>query len=213
MIDLEKTIRITEIFYSLQGESLYTGIPTVFVRLTGCPLRCHYCDTAYAFTGGKRQSLKEIIQKVKSFDCPYVCITGGEPLAQPNVLLLMQALADKGFTLSLETSGALDIKNVDKRVMVVMDLKTPDSGEAEKNLLLNVAQLKPTDQIKFVLCSENDYAWALALIEEHQLKQHAQILFSPSHEQLNPGLLASWIIRDKLQVRFQVQLHKILEIP
>lgn len=213
MIDLKKTLRITEIFHSLQGESLHMGLPTVFIRLTGCPLRCQYCDTSYAFSGGKRHTLSEIIEKVREFQCPYVCVTGGEPLAQPNCLLLLEALCDTGFQVSLETSGALSIHQIDKRVMVVMDLKTPDSGECEKNLFSNLEQLKFSDQIKFVLCSERDFNWARALIKEYDLEKRCHILFSPSFSELKPSDLASWIIRDKLPVRFQLQMHKILEIP
>jgi 7-carboxy-7-deazaguanine synthase len=205
-----KSLRITEIFHSLQGESLTVGLPTVFVRLTGCPLRCQYCDTAYAFQGGQMRTLDEIISKISEFNCAYVCVTGGEPLAQPNCIELLSRLCDKGFQVSLETSGARDIASVDKRVMVVMDLKTPDSAECEKNLFENIPHLTPGDQIKFVLCSRADYEWACQQIIEHDLTKHAHILFSPSWNQLNPTTLADWIIQDQLPVRFQLQLHKIL---
>lgn len=203
-------LRITEIFYSLQGESTTVGLPTVFVRLTGCPLRCHYCDTAYAFHGGKRVELTAIIDEITAYQCQHICVTGGEPLAQPGCIDLLKQLCDKGLSVSLETSGARTIEKVDPRVMVVMDLKTPDSGECEKNLLSNIAWLKPTDQIKFVLCSQADYEWAKQMITLHQLTTHAQILFSPSWGQLNPTTLADWIVKDRLPVRFQLQLHKLL---
>lgn len=204
------SLRITEIFYSLQGESTTVGLPTVFVRLTGCPLRCHYCDTAYAFHGGQHIELAQIIQQVTDYNCPNVCITGGEPLAQPGCIDLLKHLCEKGLAVSLETSGARSLEHVDPRVMIVMDLKTPDSGECDKNLLSNLVYLKPSDQIKFVICSENDYQWACEQMIQHKLTEHAHILFSPSWEQLDRTLLADWIVRDRLPVRFQLQLHKIL---
>ncbi|PJD92990.1 MAG: 7-carboxy-7-deazaguanine synthase QueE [Legionella sp.] len=203
-------LRITEIFHSLQGESTTIGLPTVFVRLTGCPLRCQYCDTAYAFSGGQLQELSEITQQVAQYQCRHVCVTGGEPLAQPACLSLLTALCDAGYVVSLETSGARDLSMVDARVMIVMDLKTPGSLEDNKNLWTNLAYLKPTDQIKFVLCSRADYEWACQKIIEHSLEQKAQLLFSPSWNQLNPTELANWIVEDRLPVRFQLQLHKIL---
>jgi len=203
-------LRITEIFHSLQGESLTVGLPTVFVRLTGCPLRCQYCDTAYAFHGGTQTEMDEILVRVASFECQHVCVTGGEPLAQPGCIELLKRLCDAGHSVSLETSGARDIADVDQRVMIVMDLKTPDSGECEKNKLTNLPLLKPSDQIKFVLCSEQDYQWACGMIIEHDLTKRAHVLFSPSWNQLNHTALADWIIRDRLPVRFQLQLHKIL---
>ncbi len=203
-------LRITEIFHSLQGESKTVGLPTVFVRLTGCPLRCTYCDTAYAFHGGKTLSLETIINEIKAFDCKHVCVTGGEPLAQPACIPLLQQLCDAGFSVSLETSGALDIAAVDKRVLVVMDIKTPDSNEADKNKLENLEYLKPTDHIKFVICSRKDYDWASALINAKRLDTRAEVLFSPSFGALHPKTLAEWILKDKLPVRFQLQLHKIL---
>ncbi|CCD06139.1 TPA: 7-carboxy-7-deazaguanine synthase QueE [Legionella pneumophila] len=203
-------LRITEIFHSLQGESVTVGLPTVFVRLTGCPLRCQYCDTAYAFSGGEVVEIDDILNKVASYQCQHVCVTGGEPLAQPGCIPLLSKLCDAGYSVSLETSGARDIASVDQRVMIVMDLKTPDSREADKNLLSNLSFLKPTDQIKFVLCSRNDYEWACSMLSEYQLAERVQLLFSPSWNQLNPTVLANWIIQDKLPVRFQLQLHKIL---
>ncbi|HAU1150783.1 TPA: 7-carboxy-7-deazaguanine synthase QueE [Legionella pneumophila] len=203
-------LRITEIFHSLQGESVTVGLPTVFVRLTGCPLRCQYCDTAYAFSGGEVVEIDDILNKVASYQCQHVCVTGGEPLAQPGCIPLLSKLCDAGHLVSLETSGARDIASVDQRVMIVMDLKTPDSREADKNLLSNLNFLKPTDQIKFVLCSRNDYEWACSMLSEYRLAERVQLLFSPSWNQLNPTDLANWIIQDKLPVRFQLQLHKIL---
>lgn len=203
-------LRITEIFYSLQGESTTVGLPTVFVRLTGCPLRCHYCDTAYAFHGGKNCSIDEIIIQIKQYPCLQVCVTGGEPLAQPGCISLLKQLCELGYQVSLETSGARDLAEVDMRVMIVMDLKTPDSGESGKNLMSNLNYLKKSDQIKFVICSRNDYDWACAMLVEHQLTELTQVLFSPSWGQLAPSTLADWIISDRISVRFQLQLHKIL---
>ncbi|MFW2534557.1 MULTISPECIES: 7-carboxy-7-deazaguanine synthase QueE [unclassified Legionella] len=210
MKQVSTQLRITEIFYSLQGESVTVGLPTVFIRLTGCPLRCQYCDTAYAFSGGEMQSLTSILEKVTSYNCKQVCVTGGEPLAQPGCIDLLRQLCDAGFNVSLETSGARDIAQVDKRVMVIMDLKTPGSGESKKNLFANLAHLKQSDQIKFVLCSREDYDWACQIIIEHNLSERVQILFSPSWNELNSTLLADWIVTDRLPVRFQLQLHKIL---
>lgn len=206
----DNQLRITEIFHSLQGESVTVGLPTVFVRLTGCPLRCQYCDTAYAFTGGEHREMEAILAEVQSYQCQHVCVTGGEPLAQPGCIALLKNLCDAGYSVSIETSGARDIAEVDQRVMVVMDLKTPDSLESDKNRLANLDFLKPSDQIKFVLCSEVDYEWAKAMLTEHRLTERVQVLFSPSWGQLNPTDLANWIVRDKLAVRFQLQLHKIL---
>lgn len=203
-------LRITEIFHSLQGESLTVGLPTVFVRLTGCPLRCQYCDTAYAFTGGTVQELDDVMSSIAAYQCKRVCVTGGEPLAQPGCIALMKRLCDEGYSVSIETSGARDIAEIDSRVMIVMDLKTPDSLEVEKNLLTNLDFLKPDDQIKFVLCSRKDFDWACSMIKEHRLDERVHLLFSPSWNQLNPTELANWIIEDNLPVRFQLQLHKIL---
>ncbi len=203
-------LRITEIFYSLQGESTRSGIPTVFVRLTGCPLRCHYCDTTYAFKGGETLEINTLLAKIARFQCPYICITGGEPLAQPGCLSLLNQLCEAGYQVSLETSGARDIEPVDKRVLIVMDLKTPGSGECDKNLMTNLVHLKSTDQIKFVLSNRQDYEWACQSINEYHLSERAQILFSPSWNELDPTKLADWILTDHLPVRLQLQLHKIL---
>ncbi|MBA2711005.1 MAG: 7-carboxy-7-deazaguanine synthase QueE [Tatlockia sp.] len=210
MKHVSNLLRITEIFHSLQGESTTVGLPTVFVRLTGCPLRCQYCDTAYAFNGGELTSISNICEKVASYACRFICVTGGEPLAQPGCFGLLQKFCDEGYKVSLETSGARDISEVDKRVMIVMDLKTPDSGEVSKNLYSNLEHLKKSDQIKFVLCSRGDYDWACQLVKEHRLDERVEILFSPSWNELNPTRLADWIVQDKLPVRFQLQLHKIL---
>jgi 7-carboxy-7-deazaguanine synthase len=204
-------IRITEIFHSLQGEARTVGRPTVFVRLTGCPLRCGYCDTAYAFSGGMLYRQEEVLQEVASFAPRYVTVTGGEPLAQPSCLPLLAALCDAGYEVSLETSGALDVAGVDPRVIKVMDLKTPASGEELRNLYANIPLLLPRDQVKFVICDERDYAWARDKLIEYKLADKVEdVLFSPSHETLAPALLAEWILRDRLPVRFQIQLHKYL---
>lgn len=210
MSRLKNTLKITEIFYSLQGESTTIGLPTVFIRLTGCPLRCGYCDTAYAFHGGKRMTMEEILEKVASFNPRHITVTGGEPLAQKECPSLLSLLCDQGYQVSIETSGALDITPIDKRVMIVMDLKTPASKEEEKNRYENIAALKKSDQIKFVLCNHADYIWAVEIIKKYQLEQKAELLFSPSWGELNPTQLADWIVRDNLPVRFQLQLHKIL---
>jgi len=203
-------LRITEIFYSLQGESLSSGLPTVFVRLTGCPLRCSYCDTEYAFQGGEWFTLEEILKKVSDFGADYVCVTGGEPLAQKKSKELIRLLCDQDLNVSLETSGAISIENIDPRVSVVMDLKTPGSGEMSKNLLSNIELLTDRDQLKFVLCSREDYDWAKKVISEYDLTGRLEILFSVSFGQLSPQKLADWILEDKLKVRFQMQLHKLL---
>lgn len=203
-------LRITEIFYSLQGESTFVGLPTVFVRLTGCPLRCNYCDTAYAFHGGNRLTLDNIMNTIMTYQCKYICVTGGEPLAQPNCQILLTELCNQGMKVSLETSGALSLKDVDKRVCIIMDLKTPNSGECEKNMFSNLEYIKPTDQIKFVITNEEDYIWARAVVDQYQLDSLAQVLFSPSYKQIDQTELANWILRDRLNVRFQLQLHKIL---
>ena len=205
------TLRITEIFYSLQGESRTLGLPTVFVRLTGCPLRCVYCDTEYAFHGGDRRELDDILAEVASYSPRYVCVTGGEPLAQPECLSLLTALCDAGYDVSLETSGALPIEKVDSRVSRVMDLKTPASGEMHRNLMDNIPFLTAHDQIKFVLCNREDYDWARFQLDSYQLNTRAgEVLFSPSFGQLSATDLANWIVADNLPVRFQMQLHKIL---
>lgn len=201
-------VRIREIFYSIQGESSTSGWPTIFIRLTGCPLRCQYCDTSYAFKGGKKLTFAEILSQIQAYQCQRICITGGEPLAQPVCLELMRFLADQGYHLSLETSGAIDISPVDQRVLVVMDLKTPDSAEMAKNLYSNLSYLKPKDQVKFVICSELDYDWAKQQLA--RIPPMVEVLFSPSWGQVAAHDLADWIIRDQLNVRFQIQLHKIL---
>jgi 7-carboxy-7-deazaguanine synthase len=208
---LSEQLRITEIFLSLQGESNTVGLPTVFVRLTGCPLRCHYCDTAYAFSGGEIKTVGEIVSSVKEFTVQHVTVTGGEPLAQPGVHNLMRRLCDEGLSVSLETSGALSIAQVDDRVSAVVDLKTPDSGESHRNLWANIAQLKSTDQVKFVICSRSDYEWAKFKVDEYDLRARVEeILFSPSFEAVAPRQLADWIVEDRLDARMQVQLHKLL---
>ena len=210
MSELNAQLRISEIFFSLQGETSRIGLPTVFVRLTGCPLRCTYCDTAYAFTGGQTLTLTEILRQVAQHAPRYVTVTGGEPLAQKNCLPLLKALCDAGYQVSLETSGALDIGAVDARVMRVMDIKTPASGEVEKNRWENLALLTLHDEIKFVLCDENDYNWASQILAQHQLADKCEVLFSPAQGALSATQLADWILRDGLPVRFQLQLHKIL---
>ncbi|CAD5376400.1 7-carboxy-7-deazaguanine synthase [Pseudomonas sp. OF001] len=208
---MNQTLRITEIFYSLQGEARTVGLPTVFVRLTGCPLRCGYCDTAYAFSGGELMTLEEILARVASYRPRHVCVTGGEPLAQPNCIPLLAALCDVGYQVSLETSGALDIAPVDTRVSRVVDLKTPGSGEVGRNRYENLAELTRNDQVKFVICSREDYDWAVSKLIEYRLDQRAgEVLLSPSHQQLEPRTLAEWIIADNLPVRLQLQLHKYL---
>jgi 7-carboxy-7-deazaguanine synthase len=204
------SLRITEIFYSLQGESNTVGLPTVFIRLTGCPLRCVYCDTEYAFSGGKKIPIDEILAQVEAYGTPYVTVTGGEPLAQPGCLDLMTRLLDKGYTVSLETSGALDISKVDPRVIKVMDLKTPSSGELGRNLYQNLDFLDRKDQIKFVIGNEEDYAWSKAALNEYGLPERCQILFSPVMGRQDPTDLAEKILADRLPVRFQIQLHKLL---
>ena len=209
--DMQNTLRISEIFYSLQGETRTSGLPTVFVRLTGCPLRCHYCDTAYAFSGGEIMPLEAILERVASYKPRYVCVTGGEPLAQPNCLPLLRELCDAGYEVSLETSGALDISGTDTRVSRVVDLKTPASGEMGRNLYENIGQLTRNDQVKFVICSREDYDWAVSKLIEYRLDARAgEVLFSPSHRQVDARALADWIVSDNLPVRLQLQLHKIL---
>lgn len=203
-------LRISEIFYSLQGETSRAGLPTVFVRLTGCPLRCAYCDTSYAFTGGHNMEIAQILDSVAQHHAHYVTVTGGEPLAQKNCLLLLQALCDAGYEVSLETSGALDVDGVDARVVKVLDIKTPGSGELEKNKWDNLAHLNPHDEIKFVLCDQADYLWARQVLNERALDRQCAVLFSPVQGKLPPKDLAEWILRDNLPVRMQVQLHKLL---
>ena len=203
-------LRVNEIFHSLQGEADCVGFPTVFVRLTGCPLRCQYCDTEYAFHAGDWLDLDAILEKVREFGAGHVCVTGGEPLAQPNCLKLLSRLCDAGLQVSLETSGALDVAAVDPRVSRVIDVKTPASNEASRNRIENFQHLTPRDQMKFVICSRADYDWSKAFLQEHRLNERSRILFSPSYNQQSPTELAEWILADRLPVRFQLQLHKIL---
>jgi 7-carboxy-7-deazaguanine synthase len=206
----EGMLRISEIFHSLQGESTRAGLPTVFIRLTGCPLRCNWCDTAYAFSGGESMSIAAILQRVAAFGCPTVCVTGGEPLAQANCLVLLAALCDTGYSVSIETSGSLDISSVDQRVARIVDLKAPDSGESAKNRWDNLDHLRPHDEIKFVLASRTDYDWAVVASRQRRLFERCTVLFSPVWDTLPPQQLAAWIVQDRLPVRFQLQLHKML---
>lgn len=208
--DLSAKLRITEIFHSIQGESTRVGLPSIFVRLTGCPLRCDWCDTDYAFSGGTTMTVGTVLEKVAALGCPTVCVTGGEPLAQKGCLELLKALCDAGYSVSLETSGALDITPVDDRVSRVMDLKAPGSGEEASNRWDNLARLNPRDELKLVLSSREDYDWAVRQLREHRLAERCPILFSPVQGQLAPEQLAQWILEDRLPVRFQLQLHKIL---
>jgi 7-carboxy-7-deazaguanine synthase len=203
-------LRINEIFHSLQGEADAVGYPTVFVRLTGCPLRCQYCDTEYAFHAGDWLALDSIVEAVRGYGAQHVCVTGGEPLAQPNCLKLLERLCDAGFLVSLETSGALDIAAVDARVSRVVDVKTPGSQEAARNRIENFSVLTQRDQLKFVICSREDYDWSKAFLQQHGLSGQCRILFSPSYNQVSPTALADWILADRLPVRFQLQLHKVL---
>lgn len=201
---------VNEIFHSLQGESTTAGLPTVFVRLTGCPLRCRYCDTAYAFSGGENLEIEQILETVAAYACRHVTITGGEPLAQNGCRTLLQRLVDAGYRVSLETSGALDIGDIAPAVVRVMDLKTPGSGEVARNRYQNLALLRPHDELKFVISHRQDYDWAREQIRLHGLLGRCEILFSPAHGQIAPTELAEWILQDRLEVRFQLQLHKIL---
>jgi len=203
-------LRINEIFHSLQGEADAVGFRTVFVRLTGCPLRCQYCDTEYAFHAGEWHDLDAVVERVRSFGAHHVCVTGGEPLAQPNCLPLLTRLCDAGFDVSLETSGAMPIEAVDARVARVLDVKTPGSREAVRNRIENFVSLTPRDQVKFVICSREDFEWSKAYLEAHELTARCQVLFSPSYLQVSPTALAEWILAERLDVRFQLQLHKIL---
>ena len=206
----DERLKITEIFHSLQGEAVQTGLPTVFVRLTGCPLRCQYCDTAYAFFGGEWLDFDQILARVGEFDTRHVCVTGGEPLAQKNCLPLCKRLCDAGYEVSVETSGAFDIEPLDRRVIRVMDIKTPGSREQKRNRLENLALLREQDQVKFVICNRTDYEWSRDFTAEHKLHDTCEVLFSPSYEELPPSKLAQWVLDDKLPVRFQIQLHKFL---
>ena len=203
-------LKLTEIFLSLQGEARDAGWPTVFVRLTGCPLRCHYCDTAYAFYGGTWWDIDGILDEVAKHGVRHVCVTGGEPLSQKRVIGLLRKLCDAGYVVSLETSGAIDIADVDTRVSRIVDIKTPGSGEVARNLWSNVPQLTPNDQVKFVICSRADFDWACEVLAEHKLHERCDVLFSPSHAQVSPRELADWIVEARLPVRFQMQLHKAL---
>ncbi len=208
---LNNTVRITEIFYSLQGETNTMGLPTVFVRLTGCPLRCSYCDTEYAFFGGEKQRIAEVLDQVKQFPARCITVTGGEPLAQPECKTLLTTLCDEGYRVSLETSGALPIAGIDERVSIVLDLKTPASNESGRNLYSNIPLLQGNDQVKFVICDRQDYQWAKFKVDEYQLLDRvADVWFSPIHGELSASELADWIVEDGLQVRFQMQLHKLL---
>lgn len=207
---LDQPLKINEIFYSLQGESSTVGLPTIFIRLTGCPLRCQYCDTEYAFHDGQRFTIAEVLQEISQYQCRRITVTGGEPLAQGHCLSLLQILCEQGYQVSLETSGAMDIADVDKRVMVVMDIKTPGSAEENKNRYENLTLLKTFDEVKFVICSREDYDWSKSVLQEHQLLSHCNVLFSPCQGQLAEHQLADWIIADQLDVRFQIQLHKKL---
>ncbi|MFT6103574.1 MAG: 7-carboxy-7-deazaguanine synthase [Granulosicoccus sp.] len=205
------SLKITEIFFSIQGEAQTVGKPTVFVRLTGCPLRCTYCDSEYAFYGGERMGLGEIMTQVISYGASYVCVTGGEPLAQPDARALLTALCDQGLNVSIETSGALSVDNIDPRVSIVMDLKTPSSGEVARNDYANIALLRRQDQLKFVIGDRQDYEWSLFKVNEYALEDKVgEILFSPIYEQLAPSQLVEWILADRVPVRFQMQLHKAL---
>jgi 7-carboxy-7-deazaguanine synthase len=207
---IESRLRVNEIFLSLQGESRTVGLPTVFVRLTGCPLRCRYCDTTYAFQGGEWQPIPEIVERVKAFGVRHVCVTGGEPLSQKASTQMLVDLCDEGYIVSLETSGALDVSLVDIRVSKVMDLKTPGSGEVERNRWENLSFLTTNDQLKFVIADRDDYEWSRRILAQHDLGSRCEVLFSPVSDQVEPRALAEWILEDRLPVRFQLQLHKIL---
>ena len=205
-----KSLRITEIFSSIQGETSKIGLPTIFIRLTGCPLRCQYCDTSYAFYGGKVMFFKDIIHQVKQFNYKDVCVTGGEPLAQPNSKQLLKDLVDLDFQVSLETGGSINIEGIDERIKIIMDIKTPDSGELTKNRWKNIELLKKSDELKFVICSIGDYQWSKEIIEKYKINEICPILFSPCSESMDPRDLAEWILTDQLSIRFQMQIHKIL---
>lgn len=203
-------LKIFEIFYSLQGESSRVGLPTIFIRLSGCPMRCHYCDTAYAFQGGSMMTIDEIMEAIKKYHTHYVTVTGGEPLAQKEVLNLLKVLVDQNFKVSLETGGGLSIKEVDPRIKIILDIKTPESGEEKKNYWENLNFIHLKDEIKFVLCSREDYDWAKKIINQYKLPEKCDVLFSPVYQKLNNTDLGDWILEDQLPVRMQIQLHKLL---
>jgi 7-carboxy-7-deazaguanine synthase len=204
------TLKINEIFFSIQGETTRAGLPTVFIRLTGCPLRCTYCDTAYAFHAGDKMTLAEIMQTISDYESRQITVTGGEPLAQKNCRPLLETLCDAGYDVSLETSGALDIQDIDSRVARIVDLKTPASGEVDKNLYENMLQLTTHDQVKFVICDREDYEWSKEKLNEYKINEQCEVLFSGSHGEIEPSQLADWILEDQLPVRLQIQLHKFL---
>ena len=203
-------LKIYEIFYSLQGESSRVGLPTIFIRLSGCPMRCHYCDTAYAFQGGVMMEIDDIMETIKKYDTHYVTVTGGEPLAQKEVLSLLKVLADQNYDVSLETGGGISIKEVDPRIKIILDIKTPESGEEKKNHWENLNLIHAKDEIKFVLCSREDYDWAKKILDQYKLTEKCHILFSPVYQKLNTTDLGNWILQDQLPVRLQIQLHKLL---
>ncbi len=203
-------LKIFEIFYSLQGESSRAGLPTIFIRLSGCPMRCHYCDTAYAFQGGSMMTVDEIMETIKKYDTRYATVTGGEPLAQKEVLSLLKVLADQNYEVSLETGGGLSIKEVDPRIKIILDIKTPESGEEKKNYWDNLNLIHSKDEIKFVLCSREDYDWAKKILNQYKLTEKCDVLFSPVYQKLNTTDLGNWILEDQLPVRMQIQLHKLL---
>jgi 7-carboxy-7-deazaguanine synthase len=203
-------LKIFEIFYSLQGESTRMGWPTIFIRLSGCPMRCHYCDTAYAFQGGSMMDIEDIMTSIKKYDTRYVTVTGGEPLAQKEVHNLLKTLADSNYEVSIETGGGLSIKEVDPRIKIILDIKTPESGEEKKNHWENLEIIESKDEIKFVLCSREDYDWAKKILDQYKLTQKCSVLFSPVYQKLDVTDLGNWILKDQLHVRMQIQLHKLL---
>ena len=203
-------LKIFEIFYSLQGESSRVGLPTIFIRLSGCPMRCHYCDTAYAFQGGSMMDMDDIMETIKKYNTRYVTVTGGEPLAQKEVLSLLKVLADQNYDVSLETGGGISIKEVDPRIKIILDIKTPESGEEKKNHWENLNLIHAKDEIKFVLCSREDYDWAKKILDQYKLTERCHVLFSPVYQKLNTTDLGNWILQDQLPVRLQIQLHKLL---
>lgn len=209
--DRPEGLRITEVFFSLQGETDRVGLPTIFIRLTGCPLRCVWCDSAYAFEGGERKSIADLLTQIGQYPSRRVCVTGGEPLAQPGCIDLLQQLCDAGYDVSLETSGALDVSAVDERVMKVLDIKPPDSGESERNRWENFSYLTRKDVVKFVVSSQSDFDWSVSVVQEHALSDVVkEVLFSPVYEKVRPELLAKWLLESGIDARLQLQLHKIL---